>query len=75
MSQPNKLFDPNKTYGITVWDMSVAVVDVEADDYVRNDDGSIKLFNIPNYDYSYICDGIDVDDLYEREEGGDYDNA
>jgi hypothetical protein len=67
------MFDPDKTYGITVWDMSVAVVDVEADDYVRNDDGSIKLFNIPNYDYSYICDGIDVDDLYEREEGDDYD--
>ena len=67
------MFDPNKTYGITVWDMSVAVVDVEADDYVRNDDGSVKLFNIPNYDYSYICDGIDVDDLYERDEGDDYD--
>lgn len=67
------MFDPDKTYGITVWDMSVAVVDVEADDYVRNEDGSIKLFNIPNYDYSYICDGIDVDDLYEREEGDKYD--
>lgn len=67
------MFDPNKTYGITVWDMPVAVVDVEADDYVRNEDGSIKLFNIPNYDYSYICDGIDVDDLYERDEGDRYD--
>lgn len=67
------MFDTNKTYGITVWDMSVAVVDVEADDYVRNDDGSIKLFNIPNYDYSYICDGIDVDDLYELDGGGNYD--
>ena len=67
------MFDPDKTYGITVWDMSVAVVDVEADDYVRNEDGSIKLFNIPHFDYSYICDGIDVDDLYEREEGDGYD--
>ena len=67
------MFDPDKTYGMTVWDMSVAVVDVEADDYVRNEDGSIKLFNIPNYDYSYICDGIDVDDLYERDEGNRYD--
>ena len=67
------MFDPNKTYGITVWDMSVAVVDVEADDYVRNEDGSVKLFDIPNYDYSYICDGIDVDDLYELDEGDDYD--
>jgi hypothetical protein len=55
--------------------MSVAVVDVEADDYIRNEDGSIKLFNIPHFDYSYICDGIDVDDLYEREEGGEYDKA
>ncbi len=67
------MFDPDKTYGITVWDMSVAVVDVETDDYVRNEDGSIKLFNIPHFDYSYICDGIDVDDLYEREEGDRYD--
>ena len=67
------MFEPDKTYGITVWDMSVAVVDVEADDYIRNEDGNIKLFNIPNYDYSYICDGIDVDDLYEREEGGEHD--
>ena len=66
------MFDPNKTYGITVWDMLIAVVDVEADDYIRNEDGSIKLFNIPHFDYSYICDGIDVDDLYEREEGDDY---
>ena len=39
---------------------------------VRNEDGSIKLFDIPNYDYSYICDGIDVDDLHERDEGGTY---
>jgi hypothetical protein len=66
------MFDPDKTYGITVWDMSVAVVDVEADDYIRNKDGSIKLFNIPHFDYSYICDGIDVDDLYERDEGDTY---
>ena len=55
-----------------VWNMPVAVMDYEADDYIRNEDGSIKLFNIPNYDYSYICDGIDVDDLYELDEGGNY---
>ena len=66
------MFDPNKTYGITVWNMPVAVMDYEADDYIRNEDGSIKLFHIPNYDYSYICDGIDVDDLHERDEGGTY---
>ena len=60
------MFDPDKTYGITVWDMPIAVTDFDADDYVRNEDGSIKLFNLKYYDYSYICDGIDVDDLCER---------
>ena len=64
----DKIFDSNKTYIPHVWDMSISVWDDDADDHVRNEDGSIKLFNIPNYDYSYICDGIDVDDLYERDE-------
>ena len=63
-------FDPNKTYGVSVWDMSVAVTDFDADDYVRNEDGSIKLFNIPNYDYSYICDDVDVEHLEERNDNG-----
>ena len=43
------MFDPDKTYGAVVWDMSIAVTDFEADDYVRNEDGSVKLFNMPNY--------------------------
>jgi len=68
------MFDPDKTYGVVVWDMPIAVVDIEADDYVRNEDGSIKLFNMPNYDYSYICDDIDVQHLHEREETNN-DNA
>ena len=45
------MFDPKKTYDISVWD-----------------NGSIKLFDMPNYDYSYICDAINIDDLYERNE-------
>ena len=61
-------FDPDKTYGAVVMDMPIAVVDMEADDYVRNEDGSIKLFNMPNYDYSYICDDVDVNYLEERSE-------
>ena len=63
------MFDPNKTYAPFVWDMTIAVWDDAADDYVRNDDGSIKLFNMPNYDYSYICDDVDVNYLQERDEG------
>ena len=61
-------FDPNKAYDAVVWDMPIAVVDVEADDYVRNEDGTVKLFNMPNYDYSYICDDVDVNYLEERSE-------
>tara|TARA_R100000654_G_scaffold20774_1_gene41932 strand:+ start:3217 stop:3456 length:240 start_codon:yes stop_codon:yes gene_type:complete len=68
------MFDPNKTYSAVVWDMPIAVVDIEADDYVRNEDGTIKLFDMPNYDYSYICDDVDVNDLHERDEGDDYDD-
>ena len=60
------MFDPNKTYTIHVWDMPICVVDDETEDYIRNEDGSVKLFSIPNYDYSYLCDGIDVDDLQEN---------
>ena len=65
MSQPDKLFDPNKTYSIGVWDMPVFVIDVETDEPVTNPDGTVALFNIPNYDYSYLCDG---------EEGDNYDD-
>ena len=75
MSQPNKLLDPNKTYSIGVWDMPVYVVDDETDEPVRNPDGTIALFNISNYDYSYACDDVDIDELELRDEGDDYDNA
>ena len=59
-------FDPNKSYGIGVWDMTFYVVDVEKDDYVRNKDGSIKIFHAPNMDYSYMAVGLGVDDLVEN---------
>tara|TARA_Y100000356_G_scaffold113938_1_gene102247 strand:+ start:1108 stop:1311 length:204 start_codon:yes stop_codon:yes gene_type:complete len=62
-------FDPNKTYSIGVWNMTFYVVDDEADDYVRNADGSVRIFNAPNIDYSYMADGLDVDDLKEVTDG------
>ena len=61
-------FDPNKTYTIGVWGMTVAVWDDDTDEVICNEDGSVKLFDIPNFNYSYICDGVDVDDLQERKE-------
>ena len=62
-------FDSNKTYSIGVWNMTFYVVDDEADDYVRNADGSVRIFNAPNIDYSYMADGLDVDDLKEVTDG------
>ena len=62
-------FDPNKTYSIGVWNMTFYVVDDEADDYVRNVDGSVRIFDAPNIDYSYMADGLDVDDLKEVTNG------
>lgn len=59
-------FDPNKTYTVGVWDMTFYAYDDEADDYVRNEDGGVKIFHVPNIDCSYMADGIDVDDLEEK---------
>ena len=59
-------FDQNKSYSIGVWDMTFYVVDDEKDDYVRNQDGSVKMFRAPHIDYSYMADGLDVDDLEEN---------
>jgi hypothetical protein len=66
------MFDIEKSYSVLVWDMPVAVWDNEADDYIRNDDNTVKLFNADNFDYSYICEDIDVDQLQERDKGQDY---
>ena len=78
------MFDSEKTYTIHVWNMPVldrtrpaelCVVDDETGDFIRNEDGSIKLFQIPKYDFSHICDGIDVDDLYEYDKENDHADA
>jgi hypothetical protein len=61
-------FDQNKSYSIGVWDLTFYVVDDEKDDYVRNTDGSIKIFHAPNMDYCYMADGLDVDDLEESDD-------
>jgi len=56
-------FDPNKTYSIGLWDMTFYVIDCDTDEPVRNKDGSVAKFRVNNNDYSYIPDGLDVDDL------------
>jgi len=71
MIKSDKLLDPDKTYSIGVWDMPVYLVD-DCGEPVRNEDGTIAIFTIPNYDYSYLCDGVDIDELELRDEGDDY---
>jgi len=58
-------FDPDKSYIIGVWDMTFYVVDTETDELIRNKDGTVKQFCVEDYDYSYMADGLGVDDLTE----------
>lgn len=60
-------FDKDKIYAIGVWDMTFYVIDTDTDEPMRNKDGTVKLFRSDNYDYSYLADGLDVDDLKEAE--------
>lgn len=58
------MFDPNKSYSIGVWDMTFYVVD-ESGNPLVDDEGRVRIFRADNYDYSYIADGLDVDNLRE----------
>ena len=58
------MFDPNKSYSIGVWDMTFYVVD-EDGNHLVDEKGEVRVFRAPNIDYSYMADGLDVDDLEE----------
>lgn len=60
-------FDPNKSYSIGVWDMTFYVIDTEAEELLKNKDGTMKKFRAKNYDCSYISDILGVYDLEEAE--------
>lgn len=59
------MFDPKKSYSIGVWDMTFYVIDDDTDELIRNKDGTVKQFCVEDYDYSYMADGLVVDDLTE----------
>ena len=54
-------------YTVGVWDLSFYVMDEDGEE-VLNSDGSLKLFDVPNLDCSYIAERVDYEDLEEREE-------
>lgn len=60
-------FNPDKSYAIGVWDMTYYVIDTDTDEPIRNKDGTVKQFRADKYEYSYLADGLDVDDLKEAE--------
>ena len=62
-----KIFDKDKIYVIGVWDMTYCVIDTDTDEPMRNKDGTVKLFHSDKYDYSYLADGLCVDDLKEAQ--------
>ena len=55
----------SKKYSIAVWDIQFYKVDEDGNELL-NDDGSVKLFSEnSNFDYSYLVDSINDDELKE----------
>ena len=61
------MFDPNKSYSIGVWDMTFYVVD-ESGNPLVDDEGKVRVFRADNIDYSYMADGLEVDDLTSEDD-------
>lgn len=51
-------------YEVGLWSMEFYLINDDGD-ALRNDDGSIKLFDAPNIDFSSSTEGIEPDDLVE----------
>ena len=60
------MFEASKSYAIGVWDLTFWVIDTDTGEPLTNEDGTVKLFGVDNYDYSYLADGIDLEHLRER---------
>tara|TARA_R100000908_G_scaffold29976_1_gene13564 strand:+ start:908 stop:1087 length:180 start_codon:yes stop_codon:yes gene_type:complete len=54
-----------KNHTIYVWDCTFYLMDEDGNE-VLNDDGTIKIFEAPNNDWSYTAESIEVEDLEEK---------
>jgi hypothetical protein len=55
----------NKKYSIAVWNVQFYKIDEDGNELL-NDDGSVKLFfENSNFDYSYLADSINDNELKE----------
>lgn len=55
--------DPTE-YSIGVWDMTFYVVDNNGNP-LKDENGEVRVFHAPDIDYSYMTDGLDVNELRE----------
>lgn len=60
-------------FDVGIWDCSFMVTDKATGELVRNDDGSVALFNADNLDYSTFAEDLTVDNIRLRPKGGSYD--
>ena len=58
----NKLNIDNLTVG--VWDCTFYLTDDDGNE-ILNNDGTVKMFDVPNMDWSYVAEHIEFDDLKE----------
>lgn len=49
---------------IGVWDCSFYMYDEEGNE-ILNEDGSVKIFQAPNLDWSHIAEYVELEDLEE----------
>lgn len=54
----------DKEYYIAVWDLTFYKAD-EFGHALTANDGSVQLYHAPNYDCSYLADGLTDDDLVD----------
>jgi len=64
----------NDKYRIAVWDLVFYRVDEDGNEEL-DEDGNVKLYDMPDYDCSHLADGLDVDDLTPVKFTGGYERG
>ena len=54
----------NKNYDIVLWNCTFFLYDEEGNE-VLNEDGSVKIFDAPDLDWSHIAEYVELEDLQE----------
>jgi hypothetical protein len=52
-----------KEYDVVVYQLTYCKIDTATGDYLRDDDGKVIEFYVPDEDCSYMADGVNIDEL------------